>query len=170
MGVYISRIWGEETPDYEMVHSEVYLNLYVVSIALFSCLPWLLSKYNINIIMSSEIQKTAIFCMFSLFYLSSIFPGESADPICPYVRTPMDRGKTSHEGAGEAEPRPRRAKKLPSGKAAASRTTSLVSSSNHVSAEIKFLYQFIWTCFKRTNGVSFHNQNFFNNTCRKIFT
>jgi len=110
MGMYISRIWGEETPDYEMVHSEVYLNLYVVSIALFSCLPWFLSKYNINIIMSSEIQKTAIFCMFSLFYLSSIFPGESADPICPYVRTPMDRGKTSHEGAGEAEPRPRRAK------------------------------------------------------------
>ena len=93
--------------------------------------------------MSSEIQKTAIFCMFSLFYLSSIFPGESADPICPYVRTPMDRGKTSHEGAGEAEPRPRRAKKLPSGIAAASRTTSLVSSSNQVSAEIKFLYQFI---------------------------
>ena len=26
--------------------------------------------------------------MFSLFNFSSIFPGESADPICPYVRTP----------------------------------------------------------------------------------
>ena len=28
--------------------------------------------------------------MFSLFNFSSIFPGGSADPICPYVRTPMD--------------------------------------------------------------------------------
>ena len=27
--------------------------------------------------------------MFSLFNFSSIFPGGSADPICPYVRTPM---------------------------------------------------------------------------------
>jgi len=27
--------------------------------------------------------------MFSLFNFSSIFPGVSADPICPYVRTPM---------------------------------------------------------------------------------
>ena len=29
------------------------------------------------------------FCMFSLFNFSSIFPGGSAGPICPYVRTPM---------------------------------------------------------------------------------
>jgi len=27
--------------------------------------------------------------MFSLFHFSSFFPGGSADPICPYVRTPM---------------------------------------------------------------------------------
>ena len=27
--------------------------------------------------------------MFSLFNFSSIFPGASADPICPYVRTPI---------------------------------------------------------------------------------
>ena len=98
MGVYISRIWGEETPDYEMVHSEVYLNLYVVSIALFSCLPWLLSKYNINIIMSSEIQKTAIFCMFSLFYLSSIFPGESADPFAPMCGRPWTEARPVTRG------------------------------------------------------------------------
>ena len=36
------------------------------------------------------IQKTALFCVFSLFNFSSIFPrGGLADPICPYVRTPM---------------------------------------------------------------------------------
>ena len=58
--------WDEENFekfDYEMVHSEVYLNKYVVSIApfdLYTCLPWLLSKYNINIIiMSSMIPPTA---------------------------------------------------------------------------------------------------------------
>ena len=59
-----------------MVHSEVYMNKYVVSIAPFSPLH--------------PIQKTALFCMFSLFNLSSIFQGRrSADPICPDVRTPM---------------------------------------------------------------------------------
>ena len=54
---------------YEMVHSEVYLDKYVVSIAPFSPPP---------------IRKTALFCMFSLFNFSSIFPW-SADPICLYV-------------------------------------------------------------------------------------
>jgi len=35
-------------------------------------------------------EKTALFCMCSLFNFSSIFPGGgAADPICPYVRTPM---------------------------------------------------------------------------------
>ena len=66
--------------DYEMVHSEVYLNKYVVSIAPFStpaCPDC-----------SQNIQKTALFCMFSLSNFLSIFP---VDPICPYVRTPMDR-------------------------------------------------------------------------------
>ena len=67
-------------------HSEVYLNKYVVKIALSvcrslspTCLAWLLSKYNI------DIEN----CMFSLFIFSSIFSGGSADSICPYVRTPM---------------------------------------------------------------------------------
>jgi len=44
--------------DYEMAHSEVYLNKYVVSIAPFS-----------------PISKTALFCMFSFFNFSSIFAG-----------------------------------------------------------------------------------------------
>ena len=56
-----------------MVHSEVYAVLY-------TCLPWLLSKCNINI-------ENCSFCM--LFNFSSIFPGGVTDPICPYVRTPM---------------------------------------------------------------------------------
>ena len=70
--------------DYEMVHSEVYLNNYVVSIALFStpaCPDC-----------SQNIQKTALFCMSSPFNFSSIFLVGSADPICPYVQTPMDAG------------------------------------------------------------------------------
>jgi len=37
----------------------------------------------------TPIQKTDSFCMFSLYNFSSIFPGGSADPIWPYVRTPM---------------------------------------------------------------------------------
>jgi len=66
-----------------MVHSEVYLNKYVVSIAPFStpaCPDC-----------SQNIQKTAAFCMFSLFNFSSIFfqEGGSADPIRPDVRTLM---------------------------------------------------------------------------------
>jgi len=39
----------------------------------------------------TAIQETALFCMFSLFNFSSIFPWwGAADPICPYVRAPMD--------------------------------------------------------------------------------
>ena len=37
--------------------------------------------------------------MFSLFNFSSIFPGGSADPICPYVRTPMSSWSTTHFGS-----------------------------------------------------------------------
>ena len=51
-----------------------YLNKYVVSIAPLS---------------PPRIQKLLFFCTFSLFNFSSIFPGRSADPICPHVRTPM---------------------------------------------------------------------------------
>ena len=72
--------------DYEMVHSEVYLNKYVVSIAPFST--------SACPDCSQNLQKTALFCMFSLFNFSSIFP---ADPICPYVRTPMFTKESSSE-------------------------------------------------------------------------
>jgi len=76
--------------DYEMVHSEVYLNKYVVSIAPFST--------SACPDCSQNLQKTALFCMFSLFNFSSIFPGGgSADPICPYVRTPMFTKESSSE-------------------------------------------------------------------------
>jgi len=58
-----------------MVHSEVYLNKYVVSIAPFStpaCPDC-----------SQNIPKTAVFCMFSLFNFSFIFPaGISFLPVC----------------------------------------------------------------------------------------
>ena len=70
-----------------MVHSEVYLHKYVVSIAPFStpaCPDC-----------SQNIPKTAVFCVFSLFNISSIFQGGSADPICRYVRTPMNIGNNS---------------------------------------------------------------------------
>ena len=53
--------------DYKMVHSEVYLNKYVVSIAPFSHPT------------HSEICFLHVFA----FNFSSIFPGGSADPICP---------------------------------------------------------------------------------------
>ena len=67
--------------DYEMVHSEVYLNKYVVSIAPFSTRACPDCSQNI--------QQNALFCMFSHFNFSSNFPERSADPICPYVQTPM---------------------------------------------------------------------------------
>ena len=46
---------------------------------------------------SRGIQKTALFCMFSLFNFSSIFSRGSADPICPYVRTPTATSFTELE-------------------------------------------------------------------------
>ena len=67
-----------------MVHSEVYLKKCVVSMAPFSAPAYPDCSQNIT-----YTRKTALFCMFSLFNFSSIFPGGSADPICPYVRTPM---------------------------------------------------------------------------------
>jgi len=84
--------------DYDMVHSEVYLNKYVVSIAPFSTSARPDCSQNIT-----KTQKTAHFCMFSLFNFSSIFPGgHSADPICPYVRTPMVSGGICSEWCRQA--------------------------------------------------------------------
>jgi len=63
-----------------MVHSEVYLNKYVVSIAPFStpaCPDC-----------SQNIQKTAVFCMFSLFTFSSIFPGGQLTPFAAVCGQP----------------------------------------------------------------------------------
>jgi len=55
-----------------MVHSEVYLNKRVVSIALFS---------------PSPIQKL-LFCTFSLFNFSSIFQGGQLTPFAPMCGRP----------------------------------------------------------------------------------
>ena len=68
---------------YEMVHSEVYLNTHVVSIAPFStpaCPDW---SQNIT-----WTYKTALFACYC-FLIFHPFSRGSADPICPYVRTPM---------------------------------------------------------------------------------
>ena len=60
-----------------MVHSEEYLNKYVVSIASFSTPAC-----------PDCSQKLLFFACFA-FYFFIHFPRGSADPICPYVRTPM---------------------------------------------------------------------------------
>jgi len=58
-----------------MVHSEVYLNKYVVSIAPFS--P------------SHPFRKLLFIACFRFLIFHPFFQGGgSADPICPYVRTP----------------------------------------------------------------------------------
>ena len=75
--------WGEENLTTKWcILKYIWINNGLHSAVLYTCLPWLLSKYNINI-------ENCFFCMFSLFNFSSIFPERSADPICPYVRTPM---------------------------------------------------------------------------------
>jgi len=66
-----------------MVHFEVYLNKYVVSIAPFSTPACPDCSQNITY------TQKLLFCIFSLFNFSSIFFRGSADPICPYVRAPM---------------------------------------------------------------------------------
>jgi len=62
-----------------MVHSEVQLNKYVVSMAPFSTPACPDCSQNINV-------ENCSFYMFSLF---NFFIQISADPICLYVRTPM---------------------------------------------------------------------------------
>ena len=63
-----------------MVHSEVYLNKYVVSIAPFSTPAFTPQP--------PPIQKTALFACFH-FLIFHHFSRGSADPICPYVQMPM---------------------------------------------------------------------------------
>jgi len=57
--------------DYEMVHSQ--LDQTVIT--------------RITSPHPTPIQKTALFCIFSLFH--QFFQGGSSDPICPYMRMPM---------------------------------------------------------------------------------
>jgi len=57
--------------DYEMVHSEVYLNKYVVSIAPFSTSACPAFFQNI----AWHKHRKMLFCMFSPFNFSTIFPG-----------------------------------------------------------------------------------------------
>ena len=42
--------------------------------------------------------------MLSLFNFSSIFPGGSGDPICPYVRTPMAAAAAAAEWSTSRSP------------------------------------------------------------------
>ena len=85
--------WGEE--NFENLTTKWCILQYVWinicgqhSAVLYTCLPWLLSNYNINI-------ENCSFCMFSLFnFFSSIFQGVRLLPdpftaICPYARTPV---------------------------------------------------------------------------------
>ena len=81
--------WGEENFrkfDYEMVHSEVYLNICGQhSAVLYTCLPWLLSKYNIYI------ENCSFLHVFAFWFFIHFSRG-AADPICPYVQTPLQAG------------------------------------------------------------------------------
>ena len=60
-----------------MVHSEVYLNKCVVSnqhsAVLYTCLPWLLSKYNINI------KKLLFFACFRFLIFHPFFIARQVD-------------------------------------------------------------------------------------------
>jgi len=58
-----------------MVRSEVYLNKYVVSIAPFS---------------TPACPDCSLFVCFRFLIFYPFFQGGSADPICPYVWTPME--------------------------------------------------------------------------------
>ena len=49
--------------------------------------------------------------MFSLFNFSSIFPVGSADPICPYVRTPISAALARSRQSLKVSPKPAMEKK-----------------------------------------------------------
>ena len=74
--------WGEIffwKFDYEMVHSEVYVNKYVISIAPLSPPP----------IRNSPIQKTALFACFRFLIFHPFLQGGQLTHL-PYVRTPIN--------------------------------------------------------------------------------
>jgi len=81
----VCRIWlGGQCSLAPMVHSEVCLNKYVVSIAPFSTPACPSCSQN-----TTNIENCSVLHVLA-FSFSSIFPGGgSADPICPYVRRPM---------------------------------------------------------------------------------
>jgi len=68
-----------------MVHFEVYLNKYVVRIAPFStpACPDCSQKYNLNV------ENCSLLHVFAFYFFIHFCRG-SADPICPYVRTPIN--------------------------------------------------------------------------------
>ena len=87
--------------DFEIVHSEVYLNKYVVCIAPFSTPAChdCSQKYNINI-------ENCPVCMFPLFNFSSIFPGGQLTPFAPMCGRPWQvsggGGGSSYSQSGAA--------------------------------------------------------------------
>jgi len=76
--------------DYEVVHSEVYLNKYVVSMAPFSTPSCLTSHHSYHFIPTFHSENCCSFACFRFLIFHNFFQGGSGDPICPYVRTPMD--------------------------------------------------------------------------------
>jgi len=66
-----------------MVHSEVYLDKYVVSIVPFSTSACPDCSQNIN-----KHRKLLFFCMFSLFNCSSIFQGGQLTQFAPMCERP----------------------------------------------------------------------------------
>jgi len=70
-----------------MVHSEVYLNKYVVSIAPISTIAFTPTP--------TPFRKLLFVACFRFLIFHPFFQGGSADPICPYVRTPMLRISTA---------------------------------------------------------------------------
>jgi len=80
----VNATWGEE--NFENLTTKwcileyMWINVWSWhSAVLYTCLPWLLSKYSEN----------CSFLHVFAFYFFIHFSSGSADPICPYVRTPI---------------------------------------------------------------------------------
>ena len=71
--------------DYEMVHSEVYVKCGQHSAVLYTCLPWLLSKYNINI------ENCSFFACFRFLIFRLFFQGVQLTPFAPVYGRPCER-------------------------------------------------------------------------------